>query len=145
MPVVVERALHGERDIVVGREIGEDAGDLERVGDAEPHAQVGRHCGDVVAVEGDGAGRRQQAAGDQADEGGLAGAVRADQRTDLAGQDREVDMVDSLQAAEVAAEPGGCDERRHGSHRSHRSRIAPSMPFLKNSTNRISATPTISR
>ena len=53
MLVVVERALHGERDIVVGRQIGEHAGDLERVGDAEAHAKMGRHPGNVPAVESD--------------------------------------------------------------------------------------------
>ena len=47
------------------------------------------------------AGVGQQAAAEQADEGGLAGAVRADQRVDLAGGEVEVDAVDGREAAEV--------------------------------------------
>ena len=35
-----------------------------------------------------------EAAAEQADEGGLAGAVRADQRVDLAGGEVEVDVLD---------------------------------------------------
>ena len=90
------------------------------------------------------AGGRLDAAADQADEGGLAGAVRADDGADLARHDGEVDVVDGLQAAEVAAEPARGEQRRHGSHLAQRSRIVPSMPFGKKSTSRISATPTIS-
>ena len=53
---------------------------------------VGGQAGDVAAVEADRAGVGQQAAAEQADEGGLAGAVRADQRVDLAGGEVEVDV-----------------------------------------------------
>ena len=53
MVVVVERALHGQCDVVVGRQVGEDAGDLERVGNAEAHTPVRRQVGDVFAVESD--------------------------------------------------------------------------------------------
>ena len=90
-------ALGGEGDVVEDAEPREDRGDLEGVGDAEPDAGVGGQAGDVAAVEADRAGVGQQAAGEQADEGGLAGAVRADQGVDLAGREVEVDGVDGVQ------------------------------------------------
>ena len=63
VPILVERALRGERDIVVGGEVGEDAGDLEGVGDAEPNAPVRGQVGDVLPskaiVPDDGASGRR--------------------------------------------------------------------------------------
>ena len=89
-------------------------------------------------------GARLDAPADQADEGGLAGAVRADDGADLAWHQGEVDAVDRLEAAEVAAKPAGGEQRHHGSHLAQRSRIEPRMPFGKKSTSRMSATPTTS-
>ena len=128
---VRQRALHRQRDIVVGGEIGEDAGDLERVGDAAPDPLVRRHVGDVAAVEDDAAGGGLDAAADQADEGRLAGAVGSDDGADLARHDGEVDAVHRLQPAIKAAEPARGEQRRHGSHLAKRSRIVPRMPFGK--------------
>jgi hypothetical protein len=54
-------ALHRERHIVVHRKVGEDARDLERIGNAEPHAFVGRKMGDTVSVEADDAAARLDA------------------------------------------------------------------------------------
>ena len=46
-------------------------------------------------------GARRQERGDQLEQGGLAGAVRADHREDLAARDVEGDVVDGDQAAEA--------------------------------------------
>ena len=61
-----------------------------------------RHVG---AVERDPAAERPVRAGDGAKERGLAGAVRADQRDDLAFVDREIDVAHRLQQAVADVEP----------------------------------------
>ncbi len=63
--------------------------------------QVGRHALDLAAVEPDGAGVGRVQARDQVEQRGLAGAVRADQRVDLAGADREAGVADGADAAEM--------------------------------------------
>ena len=45
---------------------------------------MARLAGDVLSLEGDRAALRRQQAGDGVQRGGLAGAVRADERDDLA-------------------------------------------------------------
>ena len=59
---------------------------------------------DVAAVEDDAAGVGGERAGDLVDEGGLAGAVGADDGVGLAGEDVEVDAVGDLERAERLAE-----------------------------------------
>ena len=54
--------------------------------------------------------RRREKAGDEIDDGALAGAVGADQAEDLALGDAQIDAVDGLDAAEVLAE---VDELKH--------------------------------
>ena len=78
------RRLHRQRDIALGGEAAEDAGDLERAGEAEPGALGGGERGDVAPLEPDGAAVGRELAGDLADQRRLAGAVGADQRMDLA-------------------------------------------------------------
>ena len=58
--------------------------DLERARQPERAARVHRQRGDVVAGEVDAAGVRTQLAGQLRDQRGLAGAVRADHRVQLA-------------------------------------------------------------
>ena len=70
------------------------------------------------------AGRWADAAADQADEGGLAGAVRADDGADLAGRNGEVDTARRPSGRRSGGSALGCVEQRHGSHGAHRSRTA---------------------
>jgi hypothetical protein len=60
------------------RERGKDLRDLERARDAEPGDLARRPPGNVAVLEPDGALGRPQMTGDHVDEGGLAGAVGAD-------------------------------------------------------------------
>jgi hypothetical protein len=60
----------------------------------------------VAAEDLDGAGARRAEAEHHVDRAGLAGAVRAEERDDLAAADGEVDAVDGLDGAEVLGEPG---------------------------------------
>jgi hypothetical protein len=143
--MVDQPALGGKRHIVEHAQIGEDRGDLERVGDAALDPLMGRQPGHVDALEQDRARARCDAAAHEADECRLAGAVRADNRPDFALVQREIDTVDGAQTAEGPAQAARLQQRAHGSHFSHLSRIVPSTPLGKNSTSTISATPTISR
>ena len=59
---------------------------------------------DVLAVEQHPARRRLEHAGDQVDQGRLAGAVRADQRAARAALERQIDVARDLQRAEAAVE-----------------------------------------
>ena len=66
---------------------------------------------DVVAVGGDGAGRGRDDAADDVDQRGLAGAVRPEQREDLAAADLEVDVLEGVEAGGV-----GLGKTRDGEH-----------------------------
>ena len=72
------------------RQVGEQLVDLEGAGDAEPHPLVRLEI-DVMSSPSSrmSPGGRAQHAGEQIDEGGLAGAVRADQRVARALLDRD--------------------------------------------------------
>src|SRR5690606_41109954 len=72
---------------------------------------------DRVAVEDDRPAARLQDAGDGADQRGLAGAVGADERDDLAGADLEADAVERLR---VAVEHRQVADRQHVSAASDR-------------------------
>jgi len=64
---------------------------------------ISRQRSKRVATDPDLAGRRSQEARDQPQEGGLAGAVRPDDRDPLAGPDLEVDFMDDVGTAVAAA------------------------------------------
>ena len=83
------------------RHAREDAPALGRLRDAQLRDLVRRHLRDVAAVEGDRAFARARIAEDRHHQRGLAGAVGADQRDDLAFVDVE---VDALQRHDVAVE-----------------------------------------
>ena len=74
-------------------------------------------------------GRREKAA-DQVEEGGLAGAVRADDRAQLAGLDRHRHVVDGDQAAEMLGDVLDPQQAHDVTLR----RMMPSTPRGKNST-----------
>ena len=73
---------------------------------------VRRQAGDVVAIEPDRAGARLQRAGEQVDQGRLAGAVRADQRVAGAELDLERDLVGGNDAAEALDEAARLEHGR---------------------------------
>jgi len=57
-----------------------------------------------MALEPDRAARRRQKRGQQIEAGRLAGAVRPDQRVDLAGLDAQIDVIDGDEAAEFTGQ-----------------------------------------
>src|SRR5262249_58090346 len=83
--------LGGGAQVLDGAELREEPRALEGAGDTEAHDGRRGKGVDRPAVEGDGAGARPDEAGDQVEEGALAGAVRTDDADDLARPD--VDAV----------------------------------------------------
>ncbi len=94
--------LRCERDIVGGGEIRQQRGDLEGTREPERTTAIGRHVRDVAAAEKDAAGVRREMTGELADQRGLAGAVRADDRVQLAFRDVERNVIGREDAAEAA-------------------------------------------
>ena len=90
-----------ERHVLAGGELGKDLRDLEGADHAE--AEDGRRRGSrhVAPGEDDAARGRRQRPGDEVEEGGLARAVRADDRAHLAPRDGEADAVHRGEAAEA--------------------------------------------
>src|SRR6185503_3688026 len=76
---------------------------LERAGETEPGNLVRRASGNVLAAETDGAAAAIDAA-DAVERAGLAGAIRADQRKQLARGNRKRYVVKHGQAAETQAQ-----------------------------------------
>ena len=88
-----------EEEILFHREPGEQAAAFGN----KPHAQRGARMrgfrADILALEGDPAGRHSVCAGDGAQKGGLAGAVRTNKRDRLALLDAEANAAYSLELA----------------------------------------------
>ena len=80
----VAREQRAGGDVLQHRHLRERLHDLEGAREPEPRDLVGPHPGDVAAVEEHASGGRRMHAGDQIDQGGLAGAIRSDQAEDLA-------------------------------------------------------------
>ena len=93
------------------REIREQLIDLEGPRHAKPDALMRRKRGNVLAVENDAAVGRLEDAGEEVDHGGLAGAVRADQRVARTFLDRERKVMGGNNAAEALFEADGFEDR----------------------------------
>ena len=104
--------MRADRDIFQHAHVRHQFDMLEGAGDAEPGHLLRRRVIDFPAEHRDRAARRSQHAGDQVEGRALAGAVRADQRHDLAGPDVEGNVVDRDHAAELLARM--VDLQQHG-------------------------------
>src|SRR4051794_10821990 len=94
-----------DHNIVEDRHAGHQLHVLEAAGDAETGDCARRPTGGTLAPYHDLAPIRPLHARDQIEGGALPGAVRADQRNDLARPDMEVDLVHGDEAAEKPAQP----------------------------------------
>ncbi len=132
-----------QRHVVEGGEIVEYVDQLEAAGDAGLHALRHGRPRDVLAPEEDLArlGRQQRA--DDIDERGLAGAVGADKRDELALLDAQVDVVDGARLAEIALEVDGLQESHVSALLSLAARRAsvPTMPVGSTITRTTSTQP----
>ena len=103
--------LQRQSQIFVNRKTLEQVGDLERAGQALMADQIGWHALNLAAVELDGAFVGRKKTRDQIEQGGLASAVRADQRVDFTGTDGEARIVDGADAAKAL---GNAVHLQHG-------------------------------
>ena len=103
-------ALQRDAHVLQHREMRKHRRDLERAHHAEPRHLGRRLRGDVGALVGDAAPRRLQELGQQVEAGGLAGAVRPDQRVDGAALDPQVDAVDGDEAGEFLGQILGFED-----------------------------------
>ncbi len=90
-------ALEAERDVLVDVEVREERIALEHRVDRAP---VRLGVGDVLAGQGDRAGRRRLETGDHPQRGGLAAPGRAEQREERTAGYVEVEVVDGRELAE---------------------------------------------
>src|ERR1043165_2176837 len=98
---VEEGAQH---DVFEDGEVAEGLDDLEGAADAETRGGVGGKAGEGGIAEADRALVGRDEAADEIEEGGLAGAVGADDEEDLAFVCGEGGVVDPAQAAEAFAD-----------------------------------------
>jgi hypothetical protein len=97
--------------VVHDRELGQRLGELEGPDHAAPGDLVRRDAAEVLALERPGALVGLVEAGEQVEEGRLAGTVRTDQRGDDAALHLEVVDLDRGEAAEAAGHPVGDQDR----------------------------------
>src|SRR6185437_12244540 len=129
--------LGGNADVLEHGEFGENLGNLESPGHPERDALMRRQSGDVAAVEADGAGGRREKSADQVEEGGLAGAVRPDDRAQFALRHIERNLAHRDEIAEALGDVVDF-EHVHALLRCRK----PSNPRGKNSTTRTNSSPT---
>ncbi len=94
-----------EQEVLQDRGVLEELDVLEGARDAAPGDLVRRHARDVLVAEDEPARARIVDPRDEVEDGRLAGAVRTDDREDLALRDVEAHAVDGANAAEVDHEP----------------------------------------
>src|SRR6202035_687333 len=87
---------------------------LERARDAKLGGSIWLGARDVATFEDNPARGRHVHAGDAVEQGRLAGAVRADQREDLALRHIEADLIYGRQAAEALDHALKREDRLHG-------------------------------
>src|SRR3954471_12732442 len=110
----VETGLHrlrGDAHVLEHAELREQVRDLERLGDPEMGEAVLRLGRDVAALEADPPGARRERAGDEVEEGALAGAVRPDDRGQAAGEEARGHVGERREAAESFGEPLDDEDR----------------------------------
>src|SRR6185437_7592271 len=93
--------LQHRADVLLDIETAEDRGFLRQVADAETGALIHRQARYIVAVEFDAATIRLDEAGNHIEDGGLAGAVGAEQADGLAAPHIDGYAFDHLAAAEA--------------------------------------------
>jgi hypothetical protein len=106
-------AVGRRRDVLLNRHVQEQPQRLERARDAGGRHAVRREPDQLALVEPDGALVRLVHAGDQVEDGRLAGAVRTDQADHLALVHGQVELGDHVQAAEGLAHAGQLEQRGH--------------------------------
>ena len=100
MPLAPARESAGDHQILEHRHAAERLRNLKRAGDAQPAALGRRQPRDVAALEQDASGIRRHRAGDDAEQRGLAGAVRPDDAERFAFGESKIEPVGDHDRAE---------------------------------------------
>ena len=119
---------HGDGEVLAHGQPGEQLVDLIALGQAELADLGDADAGDVLALEHDRAGGRRHLAGQHLEEGGLAGAVRADDAAQFAAIDGEVDVAVGDQAAVALGQSGGLAGSGRSSLRARGGAMRPAPP-----------------
>ena len=117
----LERLQHGQ--------LGEDLDELEAPGEPEPRQPYGAGTPDVVPLEAHRAGAWLYEAREHVDQGRLAGAVRADDRDELAGLDAERHAVEGAEVAVEVPDSPGLEDHRGGLSRTPAGHAGPRGPW----------------
>src|SRR5438067_179330 len=136
-----ERHLH----VLANAERAPDGGDLKGAPDAFAPDLARREAEDRLAAEQDLAGVGAELAVDDVEAGGLAGAVRSDEREELSCREREAHVFDSVHAAEGLLQVAHLEKRAHPRARLAQPAIVPAMPDGKTSTSTRISTPSTPR
>jgi hypothetical protein len=122
----------GDGDIFQHGEIGKRPDDLMRANQARRHHPIGAERADAALAQMHLSRARGHGARDDAEEGGFAGAVRADDAENLSLSQLEADPVDCFEASKVLRDgvhaQQGHVAPRCGLSRRLRRKISPEMP-----------------
>ncbi len=103
--IVPQQMMPPDHDVVEHAHMVEQREVLEGASDTKPWPGIRIERGDILSAVKQLAFGRPVAAGDAVDDRGLAGAVRADDRKQLAGFDAEADIGERAHAAEAERYP----------------------------------------
>src|SRR5262249_8633191 len=127
------------------REIGKDLDELERAGHAEPRQAHRPGIADLAVLEADPSGAWPDDAGQNVDQGRLAGAVGPDDRDEFAVVHAEATAVEGADRAVELAEPVGFEDHARPAGAGRRRVARPTSPSGARMTITASIAPKISR
>jgi hypothetical protein len=107
----VKPAVHPDEHVLYGRHLLEEPDVLERPADAALGGGMRGLAADVLAVEDHSPVRGLVDARDHVEERRLPGTVRTDEADDRPERDREIDVIDGDQPAELLAESNRLEEK----------------------------------
>ena len=131
---VAEVAMQADEDIVARGHFHEQLGVLEGTRDAARGDAMRREAGQRLAIQQHLAGCRRVEARDEVDEGGFAGAVRADDGVDGAGRDIDRDGIKRDQPTEADTEVLDPECGAHRAPLAPRRKDSPAMPCGETTT-----------
>src|SRR5262249_11297630 len=102
--IAVMLGLRGDPHVLEHAQATEHVRDLKRAADADVGEPISRRAGDVLAAIEDPAAGRLDLAREHVEQRGLARAVRADDRLELAASYRERDLLDRSEMSEILAD-----------------------------------------
>jgi hypothetical protein len=124
----VGRYAAADLEVLEHREVGEDAPVFRHVAEAGARDTIARKPVDRAAGEDEAVGAGVDEAHDRLQGRGLAGAVAAHQRGDLAGFERERDVEQDLRPAVEGGQALDLKERAHAGARRASAAAAPLSP-----------------